>query len=282
METKANYVLIGLFTLGVIAGAFGFVYWFNRVGGSDDRATYRIVFEGPVSGLRPGGSVLFNGIRVGEVADLKLDPAAPRRVIAIVAIDKETPVRADTWAGLDYQGLTGIAAISLRGGSNSSPPPPGHQLMADAGASQDVTQAARDMLRKLDSFVSDNEAALRSSLKNIETFSQTLADNSGRVDRILAGAENLLGSSERPGEIALAARAIRNVADNLDRQVADISADLSTFSQTLADNSIWSFNVTYPTGLRSLPINQQISHRKLDYFSEVSRRILVSSFGFFP
>jgi phospholipid/cholesterol/gamma-HCH transport system substrate-binding protein len=67
METRANYVLIGLFTLAVIAGAFGFVYWFNTIGGAGERATYRIVFDGSVSGLRTGASVLFNGIRVGEV-----------------------------------------------------------------------------------------------------------------------------------------------------------------------------------------------------------------------
>src|SRR5262249_58146038 len=77
METRANYVLMGLFTLAVIIGAFGFVYWFNTIGGAGDRAIYRIVFEGSVSGLRPGASVLFNGIRVGEVTELKLDPSAP-------------------------------------------------------------------------------------------------------------------------------------------------------------------------------------------------------------
>ena len=38
METRANYVLIGLFTLAVIVGAFGFVYWFNTIGGAGERA----------------------------------------------------------------------------------------------------------------------------------------------------------------------------------------------------------------------------------------------------
>ena len=75
METRANYVLIGLFMLAVTAGAFVFVYWFSRAGEGGDRATYRVVFDGAVSGLRTGGTVLFNGIKVGEVSDLKLNSA---------------------------------------------------------------------------------------------------------------------------------------------------------------------------------------------------------------
>ena len=73
METRANYVLIGLFTLAVIVGAFGFVYWFHHVGGTGERMTYRVMFQGPIGGLRSGAAVTFNGIRVGEVTDLSLD-----------------------------------------------------------------------------------------------------------------------------------------------------------------------------------------------------------------
>ena len=229
METRANYILIGAFTLAVIFGAFGFVYWFNNVG-IGDRATYRVVFETPVSGLRTGSSVLFNGIRIGEVTQLALNPQAPRQVVAVISVDKRAAVRADTWVGLDFQGLTGNAAIALRGGSDQAPPPADNVLKADAPAAADVTQAARDVLRKLDGFISDNEHALRSSLKNLEVFSQTLADNSGRIDRIIGGAESLVGTPDKPGEFAEAARAIRAAADNLDKRTADISSGLERFS----------------------------------------------------
>ena len=121
METRANYVLMGLFTLAVIVGGFGFVYWFNTIGGVGDRAVYRIVFEGSVSGLRTGASVLFNGIRVGEVTELKLDPTAPRAVVAMVSLEKAVAVRADTAVSLEYQGVTGTASIALRGGSTDAP-----------------------------------------------------------------------------------------------------------------------------------------------------------------
>jgi phospholipid/cholesterol/gamma-HCH transport system substrate-binding protein len=229
METRANYILIGVFTLAAILGAFGFVYWFNNVG-IGDRATYRVVFETPVSGLRTGSSVLFNGIRIGEVTTLALDPRAPRQVVAVISIDKRAAVRADTWVGLDYQGLTGNAAIALRGGSDQAPSPPENILKADVTANADIAQAARDVLRKLDGFISDNDRALRTSLKNIEIFSQTLADNSGRVDRIIGGAENLIGTADKPGEFGEAARAIRAAADNLDKRTADISSGLERFS----------------------------------------------------
>src|ERR1700740_3116505 len=95
-ETRANYVLIGLFTLAVIAGAFGFVLWFSTAGGAGERTNYRVVFDGSVSGLNTGASVLFNGIRVGEVTGLALDPASPRAVVAMVSVDKAVAVRKDT------------------------------------------------------------------------------------------------------------------------------------------------------------------------------------------
>src|SRR5262249_51769760 len=143
METRANYVLIGLFTLAVIAGAFGFVYWVNTIGGAGGRQTSRIVSDGSVSGLRTGASVLFNGIRVGEVTELRLDPARPRAVVATVSLEKSVAVRADTAVSLEYQGVTGTASIALRRGSDASSRPPRHTLNPHPSGAADVTRAAR-------------------------------------------------------------------------------------------------------------------------------------------
>jgi phospholipid/cholesterol/gamma-HCH transport system substrate-binding protein len=233
METRANYVLIGLFTLAVIVGAFGFIYWFNTIGGAGERAAYRIVFDGSVSGLRTGASVLFNGIRVGEVTELKLDPAQPRAVVAVVSLEKTVAVRADTAVSLEYQGVTGTASIALRGGSDASPLAPGNPptLKVDAAGAQDVTQAAREAMRRIDQLVADNETVLKGALKNIEAFSQTLATNSQRIDHIMAGAEGLLGSGpDQPGDIAQAARAIKTAAEHLDARTGEISTGLARFS----------------------------------------------------
>ena len=118
METRANYALIGLFTLAVIAAAFGFVYWFSGGDRGQSRQSVRIVFSGSVSGLSNGSVVLFNGIRVGEVTDISLLPEDPRRVLSVVQVDARTPVRTDTRARLEYQGLTGVAQIALVGGES--------------------------------------------------------------------------------------------------------------------------------------------------------------------
>jgi phospholipid/cholesterol/gamma-HCH transport system substrate-binding protein len=238
METRANYVLIGVFTLAVLAGVFGFVYWFQNIGGAGERAFYRVQFDGSVSGLRTGASVLFNGIRVGEVTGLTLNPQRPRQVIAVVSIDKSVAVRADTEAGLEFQGLTGIASVSLKGGSESSPVLTGSKdnppvLNAPPGATQDVTQAARDALRKVQDFIEENQKAFHSALENIDRFSGALARNSDRIDRIAAGLENLTGGPDgTSGELNAAARSIRTLADNLDKRTAEISVGINRLTST--------------------------------------------------
>src|SRR6186997_1118878 len=126
METRAPYALIGLFVMTVIAAAFGFVYWLHNSGGLTERTVYRVHFENTVSGLLKGASVLFNGIRVGEVTNLQLEANNPQAVTATIAVDAGTPVRADTKVGLDFQGLTGVPVVALEGGketANSGPVP---------------------------------------------------------------------------------------------------------------------------------------------------------------
>ena len=109
METKAKYVSIGLFTLCVIAGIFGFVYWIHNTGGMGQRAVYRVRYEGSVSGLLTGSSVLFNGVRAGSVTGLELDPQKPQEVLATIAIDRSTPVRRRYDSRIGLPGFDGCA-----------------------------------------------------------------------------------------------------------------------------------------------------------------------------
>jgi len=155
METRAPYALIGLFVMTVIAAAFGFVYWLHNGGGLTERTVYRVHFENTVSGLLKGASVLFNGIRVGEVTNLQLDTNNPQVIMATIAVDAGTPVRADTKVGLDFQGLTGVPVVTLQGGSaplNTAARASGEPLLltADPLAGQSMTNAARDTLRHRD------------------------------------------------------------------------------------------------------------------------------------
>src|SRR5580704_3349098 len=117
METRAPFVVVGAFVLAAIAAVFGFVYWLHNSGGLGPRSAYHVQFDGSVPGLLVGAGVLFNGIRVGEVSDLSLAPDNPRRVNATISVASSTPVRADTRVSLEFQGLTGVPAVALEGGT---------------------------------------------------------------------------------------------------------------------------------------------------------------------
>jgi phospholipid/cholesterol/gamma-HCH transport system substrate-binding protein len=239
METRANYVITGSFTLAVVVAVFGFIFWFQHHTGGGARTAYRIVFDGSVAGLQPGAAVNFNGIRVGEVAGLALDTHDPRKVLATISVDHDAPVRADTKVGLEFQGLTGLATVALTGGAadaatlvadNGEPP----TLHADPELSADVTKQARDVLTRIDGLVGDNELALRSSLRNIETVTATLADNSQRLDKVMTGLQSLIGGTDGNGngQIGQAADSIRRLADDLDKNTNAISAGLTQFSNS--------------------------------------------------
>jgi phospholipid/cholesterol/gamma-HCH transport system substrate-binding protein len=198
MEIRARYVLMGLFTLAVIASGFGFVYWLDTAGSLGKRTSYEVRFHNTVSGLLTGSAVLFNGIRVGEVSGLRLVPGDPRLVDATISVNANTPVRADTQASLEFQGLTGVAAVTLTGGSPDAPllsAPPGAlpKLLANEAAGQSMSEAARQALNRVDKILSDNQSDLRSMISNLTAFSEALGRNSGKVDSLMAGLERLTG-----------------------------------------------------------------------------------------
>ena len=198
METRAPFIIVGAFLLAAIAAGFGFVYWLHNSAGIGARSTYHLQFEGPVPGLLVGASVLFNGIRVGEVTDLKLATDHPRRVNATIAVAAGTPVRADTKVGLDFQGLTGVPVVTLEGGRQVAAEGAVPTLIAEAGAGQSMTQAARDALRRVDSILAENAEPLHGMIDNFRTFSDGLARNTGKLDSIVAGLERMTGASSPP------------------------------------------------------------------------------------
>jgi phenylacetate-CoA oxygenase PaaJ subunit len=152
MKFRATNLMIGTLTLALIGASFGAWIGYQKIAGIKQRVPFRVVFEGSASGLRKGGSVNFSGIRVGEVVSLKLDN--PRRVVALTMIDNSTPLRKDTLVGLEFQGLTGIAAISLTGGTVDGPPPPLDRdgipvLTADPDALLNTQEKIRVALRNV-------------------------------------------------------------------------------------------------------------------------------------
>jgi phospholipid/cholesterol/gamma-HCH transport system substrate-binding protein len=195
METRAPYALIGAFVLIVIAAVFGFVYWLNNAGGLGQRTVYHVRFENSVSGLLTGAAVLFNGIRVGEVTELRLSRDDPHLVTATIAVAPSTPVRADTQAGLEFQGLTGVPVIALQGGRAGAPAQEGLVLVADPSSGQSMTQAARQALQRVDAVLAENAAPLRETIDSIKTFAAALARNADKADGIFAGLERMTGAA---------------------------------------------------------------------------------------
>jgi phospholipid/cholesterol/gamma-HCH transport system substrate-binding protein len=210
METRAPFVVVGAFVLAAIAAAFGFVYWLHNTGGLGPRASYHVQFDGSVPGLLVGAAVLFNGIRVGEVTDLGLAPDSPRRVNATISVASTTPVRSDTKVGLEFQGLTGVPVIALEGGVMLGNSGEVRTLVAEPGAGQGMTQAARDALRRVDSVLAENSGSLKDTISNFKVFSEGLARNTGKLDGIVSGLERMTGVTAPPPKITYDLRAVPN------------------------------------------------------------------------
>jgi phospholipid/cholesterol/gamma-HCH transport system substrate-binding protein len=251
METKANYVLIGAFTLAVIAGGFLFVLWFSGASKTAEHKTYRIVFTGSVSGLTRGSSVLFNGLNVGAVTSIDFLEKDPSRVAAVIDIAGRTPIKTDTKARLESQGLTGVAAIALTGGEESAPPlepgPEGGPPVINADRSdfqnllenvQRLSAKADDVLEKADKLLKDNGPAISDTLKNVDTFSKALADNSSGVNAALSGVADL---GQKIGPLA---NRLQVLSDDVDKLVKAVDVDkvhnvvgnIEAFSGALANN----------------------------------------------
>lgn len=252
METRANYALIGLFTLGVIVACFVFVYWIARYDESGLRKPLRILIPGSVAGLAPGSQVLFNGIKVGEVNTLRINPEDPNQVEAMVSVDPNQPIKADTKASLGIQGLTGIAYIELKGGTGSLPNLLDQQgiptLNAQGSGLQDLISSAQELVTKVNTavdrvngFIDTAEPALNVSVKNIQTFTGALAENADGVKEFMANVGDL---SKRVGSLSESLSGVVGKADKIisaidPTKVADTLGNIDKVTQRLsasADN----------------------------------------------
>ncbi|MFN3892430.1 MAG: MlaD family protein [Beijerinckiaceae bacterium] len=208
METRANYALIGAFTLAVIASAFMFVFWFSQ-GSKEGTREIRIEFSSSVSGLSRGSNVTFNGVRVGEVKRIELSPNRPGVVYAGIEVSVRAPVKSDTRARLEYQGLTGVATIALAGGSDDSPPLTGERggipvIEADRSDYQNILETLQRLagrvetvLDNVNSLFADNAASIGRTVKNVEAFSQALGDNADGVKEFMQ-AMSEIGKTIKP------------------------------------------------------------------------------------
>jgi phospholipid/cholesterol/gamma-HCH transport system substrate-binding protein len=187
MKARASNLMIGTTTLAVIAAAFIGMLGYRKIHAIQQRGPLRIVFEGSASGLHQGGNVNFDGVQVGEILSLKLE--SPRKIVALVRIDNSAPIRKDTVVGLEAQGLTGIAAISLTGGAAAAPPVPLDEdgiptLTADLSEAMTI----RDTLHNVDRILVSNQSLIKDAMLSFETYSATLADSGEAIDAIMGKA----------------------------------------------------------------------------------------------
>ena len=189
MRIRASNLMVGSTTLAVIVAALVGVLGFQKIHIIRQQAPLRIVFEGSASGLRNGGSVNFDGVHIGEIKSLKLDN--PRKIVALVMIDNSAPVRNDTVVGLEFQGLTGVAAISLTGGAATAAPVP---LDGDGipvlTADLSEVQSIRDSLHNVDRILIGNQSMVKDALLSFETYTASLASKGELIESIMRRADN--------------------------------------------------------------------------------------------
>jgi phospholipid/cholesterol/gamma-HCH transport system substrate-binding protein len=188
MKTRASNLMIGTTALAVIAASFAGLLGLRKLHSIGQQSPLRIVFEGSASGLRNGGGVNFDGVHVGEIRSLKLDN--PRKVVALVMVDSTAPIRKDTAVGLEFQGLTGVAAISLTGGAAAAAPVPLDQdgipiLTADLSE----TQSIRDTLHNVDRILIGNQSTLKNALIGFDTYTASLAGKGDAIGQIIGKAD---------------------------------------------------------------------------------------------
>lgn len=228
METKANYVLIGAST--VIGAALIMLFAMWMASGEFNRAynEYDIVFDDPVRGLTVGGEVRFNGIKVGEVQDLSIDPDNTDRVIARVRVDADVPVRVNSEARLEPIGLTGVTLIQLSAGSPHSrllrptfgTGPPrivgrGSQIDVLVEQSEDIAIRAGEAMAAVRELLTDeNIARVNRILANLERVSDELASRNSVISR----------SGEAAGAITVAANDIAALARQTREDVAELDS----------------------------------------------------------
>ncbi|MEZ6022634.1 MAG: MlaD family protein [Hyphomonadaceae bacterium] len=227
METKANYVLIGAATVIGAVLIMMFAMWMAT---GDLRRGYNefdVVFDDPVRGLTEGGEVRFNGIKVGEVQDLRIDPDNTNRVIARIRVSADVPVKVDSEGRLEPIGLTGVTLIQLSAGGaqsellrpNSFGPPPriqgrGSQIDILVERSEDIAlRASEAMAAVRDLLTDENIARVTRIVENLETVSTQLADRRSVINR----------SGEAAQEITLLARDLRNNLRELDTAIDEVN-----------------------------------------------------------
>lgn len=254
MERDAHYAAVGIATVALMLALAVFTIWLARLQFNKDYDVYDIVFYGPVRGLSEGGEVHFNGIRVGEVTDLNLDPQKGDQVIARVRLNGTTPVRVTSRAQLEPQGITGLNYIQITAGDPESAllksqypdsavpviqsqPSPIAELLSGSGT---VLAQTVDALNRINRVMSDdNIRSFSTSLKNIESVSTEFEARKGmlkQLEEALTSANAAIKEYEALG--ADARRLVntdgRQAIDNINKATGDAQQAIASINRSVS------------------------------------------------
>ncbi|ESZ11093.1 organic solvent ABC transporter substrate-binding protein [Mesorhizobium sp. L2C085B000] len=253
METRANYVIVGIFTLAAILAAFGFVYWTAQIGDRGETAELRVRIQGSASGLGPGSLVLFNGVKVGVVKRVYFDRNDPNAAIATTEIDQTTPLTKSTQADIGIASLAGQVNIELKGADPKEPnlleeaAKEGRtaEIIANPSAVTNLLQTAQNIFTRADKVLSDLEGFTRDvrgpltqTVKNAQTFSDALARNADGIDKFLTAvsalSDELKGVSGKLDGTLKAAEGLLNAVDKdkIKSIVANVDAAIANLKET--------------------------------------------------
>ena len=189
METKANYVLIGAFTILVAVFGLLFALWAAKYSADKSFQQYYVIFNEPVTGLTEGGSVQYNGISVGTIEELSLNPRDPRQVRARLKLEASAPVKVDTKAKLSQAGITGSPFIQLTGGSPNAPRLVSNDadtipvITTEPSALQNIADTASKLVGRLDKVLSEeNIRHIENTLTNLDNITAALGDETQKEE----------------------------------------------------------------------------------------------------
>ena len=252
MERDAHYAAVGIATVALLAALAVFTIWLARLQFNDEYDLYDIVFYGPVRGLSEGGEVHFNGIRVGEVTDLNLDPSKGDQVIARVRLDATTPVRVTSRAQLEPQGITGLNYIQITAGTDGSAllksqyadnvvpviqsqPSPIAELLSGSGT---VLAQTVDALNRINRVLSDdNVRSFSTSLRNVEALTTELEARKGMFEDLETALESANAAIAEYQALGADARRLINTdgqeaITNINAATADARTAMASINRT--------------------------------------------------
>ncbi|MBX9762758.1 MAG: MCE family protein [Pseudomonadaceae bacterium] len=251
MEPRAHHVLIGLFTVLMVAGALGFALWLSKASSDQELHDYDVIFNEAVSGLSAGSAVQYSGIKVGDVISLRLDPKDPRKVRAHIRVSASTPIKQDTRARLSITGITGAALIQLHSGTPKSPvlvgkegkraeivadPSPLTRLMANG---EDLVLSVTQLLNRANQLFSDeNIERVSRTLENVEQTSASVAE---QRDELRLALQQMSSASQEAASLMRNANQLlsgpgHDALHSAGRMITSLERSSSEIERLLSDN----------------------------------------------